>query len=904
MLRNRTILNQIRAQSSVSYNRKGEQVAAAPKAVKTVSKTPSGVTLATYDHLGPVSSVAVYLKAGSRYESPDAPGVAHLYKRLLVRDTPGDSAVRNVLEAQLRGNSLYTTVSREHISVGSEFLRDDVVDAVPLLISQVFNPSLEVYEFLDALNGTASQSASALACRHVQTFEKLHQVAFRTGLGNSVFASKEALSGFTRAEVKAHSKYLTPDRIAVVATGVAHTDLQAVVENALSKVSFAKEAIETPKAKYFGGEARLEAGPNSLALYAVAYPGVAYTSEDYSASLVLRALLDQVQNVKWGSQSEQSTVVSGFSNSYVDTGLVGFIAEGKTGEIKAAVQKSIAALKGFASAIPADVFEAAKKAAVVTAETELNRQGLVEALGKEATSGKTTQLLDVANIKSVTAADVQKIVKAAIASKPSVVASGNLLRLPYADELSDFLITNRRKDEDLRQQVIETRQYYENMDRKSQFEQSTTFKINRNRFLQKLNALRGTENNKLEQRREKLRQLLAQDEIYYRQALLKKEETTESRIKAMKERMTELRLARENERKAVVKQKLDQQWRQGCDELRQLESKILVKQVAKDRALQLIEKEERRALEKKEAEYYDKLWEQGRLEKEKRERRDHQITHERNVQTLVILQEQLESLKKQARLQEELKAEEARLMDMQMRQMEDERILMRKEQEKRAIRADLDEFNKAKILQRQQDVKKALDNDLRILDEISRMEKAEKESHSRRKLELQKEMQLYREHLTRQKAEEAKREKELEQYYNEEQDRIWKVRTEKWRKEQAARDKLMQDVIKVRQEQLQAAIERNKHEQELNRLHKIELEKEIEKGKLIEAEENAKSFAIKQKYSKILADQIEEFEQRKVQEKLRRQKEFEAEKAEYEKYDELLQAELGKARLNLGEVDA
>ncbi|KAJ3276971.1 hypothetical protein HDV01_000023 [Terramyces sp. JEL0728] len=892
MLRNRTILQQIRAQSSVSYNRKGEQVAAAPKVVKTVSKTPSGVTLASYDHLGPVSSVAVYLKAGSRYESPDAPGVAHLYKRLLVRDTPGDSAIRNVLEAQLRGNSLYTTVSREHISVGSEFLRDDVVDAVPLLISQVFNPSLEVYEFLDALNGVASQSASAKTCRHVQTFEKLHQIAFRTGLGNSVFATKEALSGFTRAEVKAHSKYLTPDRIAVVATGVAHSDLQAVVESALSKVSFAKEAIETPKAKYYGGEARLEAGPNSLALYAVAYPGVSYTSESYSASLVLRALLDQVQNIKWGTQSEVSTAVSGFSNSYVDTGLVGFIAEGKTSEIKEAVQKSISALKGFASSIPADVFEAAKKSAIVTAESELSRQGLVEALGKEAISGKTTQLLDVANIKSVTVADVQK--------KP---LRGN----------SDNIITNRRKDEAIRQAILDTSQYYQNMDRKSQFEESTTHKINRNRVLSKLNALRGTENSKLEQRREKLKQLLAQDEVNYRQALLKKEGTNESRIKVMRERMAELRLVRENERKLIVKEKLNQQWRQGCDELRQLESKILIKQVAKDRAVQLIEKEEKKKLEKKEAEYYDKLWEQGRLKKEERERRDHQVAYDRSVQTLVILQEQIESLKQQARLQEHLKAEEARLMrqDIQMREMEDERIRTRKEQEKRAIRADLDAFNKAKIQQRQQDVKRALDNDLRILEEISKMEKAEKESNSRRKLELQKEMQLYREHLTRQKAEETQREKELEQYYNEEQDRIWKLRTESWKKEQAARDRLMKDVIKGRQEQLKAAIERNKQDQEISRLHKIELEKEIEKGKQIEAESNAKTLVIKQKYSKILADQIEEFEHRKVNEKLLKQKEYEAEKvisyslqAEYEKYDELLQTGLRNARLKFGKVDA
>lgn len=71
--------------SALMYKRKGDQPELAPKAQKNVTKTSSGVTIATADNLGPVSTVALVLNAGSRYESPDTPGVAHFWKNTLVR---------------------------------------------------------------------------------------------------------------------------------------------------------------------------------------------------------------------------------------------------------------------------------------------------------------------------------------------------------------------------------------------------------------------------------------------------------------------------------------------------------------------------------------------------------------------------------------------------------------------------------------------------------------------------------------------------------------------------------------------------------------------------------------------------------------------------------------------------
>ena len=72
-------------QSATTYLREGSQPLVAPTAIRTVSKAASGVTLATHDHLGPTSSLAIYIKAGSRFEHSSAPGVAHLLHRSVIR---------------------------------------------------------------------------------------------------------------------------------------------------------------------------------------------------------------------------------------------------------------------------------------------------------------------------------------------------------------------------------------------------------------------------------------------------------------------------------------------------------------------------------------------------------------------------------------------------------------------------------------------------------------------------------------------------------------------------------------------------------------------------------------------------------------------------------------------------
>merc|ERR1711972_975262 len=113
----------------------------------------------------------------------------------------------------------------------------------------------------------------------------------------------------------------------------------------------------------------------------------------------------------------------------------------------------------------------------------------------------------------------------------------------------------------------------------------------------------------------------------------------------------ELKRRREDERKAVVQEKLYQQWRAGIDDLRSMDSQIVELRTIADRDFQLDEKAIQMAEEKAHDEFYDKLWHEGYLAKIEREEREKEMKRERNAQQTRTLGVQLDM--KQGRVREE-----------------------------------------------------------------------------------------------------------------------------------------------------------------------------------------------------------------------------------------------------------
>ncbi|KAJ3183993.1 ubiquinol-cytochrome c reductase core subunit 1 [Gaertneriomyces sp. JEL0708] len=436
--------------SSLGYSRKGDQPAVAPKVQRQVSKTSQGITVATVDDLGPVGTVAVVLKAGPRFESTDAPGAAGFWKRVIVRNVPGDNITRTVRETELRGDTLYTALNREELIVASDFLRDNAVDAVPTLLEQVFNKHMYPYEFLHTRSAVVEEAAAATAEPTTKVLDALHQAAFHTGLGNPLFPSAPATKALKQSDLfEFAKKNFTADRIAVVGCGISHEDLTSLVEETLAKVSVDKAAATSTApaaAKFQGGELRFDAGPKGESHFAIAFPSVSFTDASYPAALVLRALLDGSRRLKWGSLSGSAgllasaatskTSATAFDAAYSDAGLLGIYLKGDAGEIKTAAQKAVSALKGVADkGISEEALKRARSIAIVDAEESLTRDVKVAEVAKRVLSGADIKAEVAEAIKKVSVADIQKLAKQATSAKPAVVAYGNLLKLPYSHQL-------------------------------------------------------------------------------------------------------------------------------------------------------------------------------------------------------------------------------------------------------------------------------------------------------------------------------------------------------------------------------------------------------------------------------------------------------------------------------------
>lgn len=288
------------------------------------------------------------------------------------------------------------------------------MDVVPSLISHVFNPSFKAYEFLDSLDAAKNESAAALADPQTEIFEKLHQIAFRTGLGNSVCTPASSFSGIARADIAEFAQsHFTPDRITIVGSGVNHQELKDLVETAFEGVTLSTILSHVPESHFYAGEARIDAGPHSDAQYVIAYPGTPYTSSNYPASQVLAAMLGAKEPANYvhhqgllASATHNETIAKSFSVSYSDAGLLGIEVKGDATDVRVVASSAIEILHSIAKGVTSQALADGIKAAIIQSEEALTRRGLLDALGKDS---KTFGTQELSAISKVTAEQVQKV---------------------------------------------------------------------------------------------------------------------------------------------------------------------------------------------------------------------------------------------------------------------------------------------------------------------------------------------------------------------------------------------------------------------------------------------------------------------------------------------------------------
>ncbi|ORX63694.1 hypothetical protein BCR32DRAFT_273359 [Anaeromyces robustus] len=472
----------------------------------------------------------------------------------------------------------------------------------------------------------------------------------------------------------------------------------------------------------------------------------------------------------------------------------------------------------------------------------------------------------------------------------------------------DHIIIQRRKDEAEHEQMERQNNYYKIMDKKADFERATIDANRRYKLYKNYTQLKNIRREQFEERQKKLATLFEQDRIEWAKLIEESRETVFDRIQVMKDEIKVLREKREARKKKENDNALYNLWKNNCHEIRGFESKLREKETAVALEQQIKQREIARKAEMEYTKIWDALAENNRLKKIEYYNNEEQRKKNLGMYIGRCLEEQIEEINKRKQEEERLREVE-RQYDLErnkMIELEDKRNEMLRKQNAVATRREIEEFNKENIRRKAEEVQKELEMDLNIINELKKEMDNEKEEENKRKIKIKRDMDLFMEHINRQRQIEKERQKQIDDAYLQEYNKQNRLLYEKWKQEQIARDKLMKDVMKARQEQINEKLENNKREQEENRR---EMEKILENIKKYEEEkklEEQKNMENKKQYSSDLLDQINY--KRMNNEKLQKQEEedYQRNLKQKQEYDDLLEKtkllEQFKTKLKIAQI--
>ncbi|CAO3615264.1 unnamed protein product [Cunninghamella blakesleeana] len=416
--------------------------ATASQAVQ-ISTAQNGIKVASVEDASQTAGLSIIVNGGARLENGFNAGVAHYLKNYGFKNTTKRTAFRIAREAELAGAVLSSNLTHESLVFSAEFLKEDAELAAELLGDVVSNQKFQPHEFVDLKKQTSNETKAALANPEIAAIEAAHKTAFRTGLGNSIFA--RSTNKVTNDAVKAFaSEAFTQGNLTLVGTGL---DV-ATVEHLASYIQVPAGQSAVQASKYYGGESRVDTGAGA-GHYILAFEGAAANTSEFVATQVLQQALGGLQLSAVSPVSgifgqtvaklSEGTQLKAFNYGYSDAGLFGvYISAASTDAAATAIAAAAEQLKALTNGLSADDFQRAvaqaKFAAAASYNTRLDR---LETVGAQAQSGKVAAASEVAAaFDKLAVADVIKVAQQVLKSKPTTVAVGDIYNLPYADSIS------------------------------------------------------------------------------------------------------------------------------------------------------------------------------------------------------------------------------------------------------------------------------------------------------------------------------------------------------------------------------------------------------------------------------------------------------------------------------------
>jgi len=259
------------------------------------TRLKSGLTVVTetMPHLESVA-LGVWIKSGSRNETADEHGIAHLLEHMAFKGTARRTARQIAEEIEDVGGEVNAATSTETTSYYARVLKDHVPLAVDILADILTESAFEEDELEREKQVILQEINAANDTPDDVVFDRFSEVAYRDQtLGRPILGTPETVVSFTPQQIRTYlGRNYTTDRMFVVATGaVEHEEFLRMVEDRFASLPTQPSTPPVMEAaRYIGGSVR---EPRDLmdAQILLGFEGKPYHARDFYCSQILANIL-------------------------------------------------------------------------------------------------------------------------------------------------------------------------------------------------------------------------------------------------------------------------------------------------------------------------------------------------------------------------------------------------------------------------------------------------------------------------------------------------------------------------------------------------------------------------------------------------------------------------------------
>jgi len=425
-----------------------------------------GVQVLSVDSFSPITTLSMFVKAGSRYENRTTANSARFLKHLAFKGTHQKSALRLLRDLEHIGATLNTCASRETVSYHLCGIRNpESSDSLNLNIivetlRYLLNPLLLEYEIRAVKPVVAWEASTLNENPEKRIIEFLHSEGFRdSGLGLPLVA-EYAISEVTGQKILNHVRrfYYPGERISIVATGIDHSHLlkkltplfttptlQGKYHEVKALLPLPKET-PTSQTSIFVGGSSLRIPDLGNTHVGIAYPGSPITKNDHVVLEVLKEILGGGAKTKnFGINFKDSRFfrnilvkdpnileMSTFNFGYSDAGLFGVYAAATSGHGRDLTHTLVDELQAVTSGISPEEVQRGRSMVKRRFLSEVTKDRFRFATHMAVVG---VPILDyVGGIDGVTVEDVHRVAKAVMSVSPVLVSVGDVRGVPRLDK--------------------------------------------------------------------------------------------------------------------------------------------------------------------------------------------------------------------------------------------------------------------------------------------------------------------------------------------------------------------------------------------------------------------------------------------------------------------------------------